>query len=112
MKEQEIAALVQRQRDFFATGETLKVDFRIRQLKKLRDAVNQNQEKIQAALKEDLGKSGFEGFMCETGLVLSEISCQLRHIRRFAYKPNGHNQGQAHPHTLPCTFLCVHIFGG
>ena len=51
MKEQEIAALVQRQRDYFATGETLKVDFRIRQLKKLRDAVNQNQEKIQAALK-------------------------------------------------------------
>ena len=43
-----------------------------------------HEERIHDALKRDLGKSGFESYMCETGLVLSEISYMLRHIRSFA----------------------------
>ena len=31
-----------------------------------------------------MGKSDYEGFMCETGLVRSEISYMLRHVRRYA----------------------------
>ena len=30
------------------------------------------------------GKGGFESYMCETGLVLEEISYMLKHVRRFA----------------------------
>ena len=84
MTPQEIADLARRQRAYFATGETLEVDFRIAQLKKLRDAVEKNQDAIEKALKEDLGKSGFESFMCETGLVLSELSHLIRHTPRYA----------------------------
>ena len=35
-------------------------------------------------MKTDLGKSYFEGFMCESGLVLSEISYMISHTKRFA----------------------------
>ena len=74
------------QRAYFQTGATLPVRFRIQMLERLRDAVKQYEAEIAAALAADLGKSGFESFMCESGLVLSEISYMIRHVRRFAGK--------------------------
>ena len=79
-----IDEILQRQRAFFQSGATLDVDFRIRALKKLRGAVDRYEKEISAALTADLGKSDFEGFMCETGLVRSELSYMIRHTRRFA----------------------------
>ena len=79
-----IDEILQRQRAFFQSGATLDVDFRIRALKKLRGAVDRYEKEISAALPADLGKSDFEGFMCETGLVRSELSYMIRHTRRFA----------------------------
>lgn len=76
--------ILQRQRAFFQSGATLDVGFRIRSLKKLLEAVNRHEDEICAALTADLGKSDFEGFMCEVGLVRSELSCMIRHTRRFA----------------------------
>ena len=79
-----IDEILQRQRAFFQSGATLDVDFRIRALKKLRGAVDRYEKEISAALTADLGKSDLEGFMCETGLVRSELSYMIRHTRRFA----------------------------
>lgn len=84
MTQEAIAALVQRQREFFATGATLDVNYRIAALKKLHKTLTEREADIAAALREDLGKSATEGYMCETGLVLDEISYMLRHIRDFA----------------------------
>ena len=84
MTNEQIAAIVQRQRKFFESGATLPVAYRIDALKKLRNALMDNEDAIARALQEDLGKSSTEGFMCETGLVISEISYLLRHIRSFA----------------------------
>ena len=84
MTNEQIAAIVQRQRKFFESGATLPVAYRIDALKKLRKALMDNEDAIARALQEDLGKSSTEGFMCETGLVISEISYLLRHIRSFA----------------------------
>lgn len=81
-----IDQLLDSQRKYFRSGATLPVSFRIEMLKKLRRAVQKYEKEIEAALKEDLGKSDFEGFMCEVGLVLSEISYMIRHTRKFASK--------------------------
>ena len=43
-----------------------------------------NEGKIADALRSDLGKSDYESYMCETGLVISEISYMLKHLRSFA----------------------------
>ena len=84
MTEKEINDIVVRQRNYFQTGATLPVDMRIVGLRRLYAAVSQNEKEIQDALKKDLGKSGFESYMCETGLVLEEISYMLKHIRSFS----------------------------
>ncbi len=78
------ADLLARQKQFFQTGVTLSLAFRIAQLKKLRAAVIAHEEEIAEALKEDLGKSAFESYMCETGLALSEITYMIRHTKRFS----------------------------
>lgn len=84
MNEQEIKAVVSGQRNYFLSGSTLNVDTRIAALNKLKDSIIHHEPEIHEALQRDLGKSNFESYMCETGLVLSEISYMLKHIRSFA----------------------------
>lgn len=81
-----IDEVLQSQRKYFRSGVTLPVEFRIEMLKKLYRAVKKYEPQIEAALAKDLGKSDFEGFMCEVGLVLSEISYMIRNTRKFAKK--------------------------
>lgn len=84
MNQQEIQSIIQTQRAFFDSGATLPVDSRIQALKKLQSHILRYEEEIGEALKQDLGKSSYESYMCETGLVLSEISYMLRHVRSYA----------------------------
>ena len=81
---QNIDEILTKQRRYFRSGATLPVSFRIAMLKKLYAAVKKYEPEIGAALNADLGKSRFEGFMCETGLVLSEISYMIRHVKSYA----------------------------
>ena len=53
--------LVQRQREFFATGATLDVEFRNQALRRLQAAIQRREAQIKEALTQDLGKSAFEG---------------------------------------------------
>ncbi len=75
-----IHKIVESQRRFFRTGTTLTVSFRKEMLRKLLGAVNRYEEEIGEALATDLGKSGYESFMCETGLVRGEINWMLQHV--------------------------------
>lgn len=84
MTANEIIEKINSQKNFFATGTTLPVKNRISALKKLKTNIIKFQDEIHAALKADLGKSASESYMCETGLVLSEITYMLRHIRSYA----------------------------
>lgn len=83
MTEKEILKIVGIQKDFFRSGKTLDVSFRITHLKKLYDVIKQKEDKIAGALYKDLGKSKSEAYMCEIGLVLSEISYMLNHIKKW-----------------------------
>ena len=84
MTKSEIEAIVKKQREFFLTGKTLDVKFRLDALKKLKKAIEDNTDKINEAIKADLGKSAFESYMCESGLTLSEISYIIKHTRCLA----------------------------
>lgn len=84
MDPKNIDQILNKQRKFFRSGATLPVSFRVEMLKKLYASVKKHKAEITAALKEDLGKSEFEGFMCEAGLALTEISYLIRHTKRFA----------------------------
>ncbi len=84
MTNQEIQALLENQRNFYRSGATIPVKFRVEQLKKLYATVKKYETEINDALKADLGKSHYEGFMCESGLVLTEISYMIKHTKNFA----------------------------
>ncbi len=84
MTNNEIKQLVEAQHTFYKSGKTLSVDFRISQLKKLYSVVEKYRSEINDALKADLGKSHYEGFMCESGLVLTEISHMIKNTKKYA----------------------------
>ena len=79
-----INEIIIKQKEFFNTGKTLDVKFRKENLKKLYMAVKKYEDETNKALKADLGKSDFEGFMCEVGLSLTEISYMIKNTARFS----------------------------
>ncbi len=84
MTNQEIQSLLEKQRAYYRSGATIPVKFRIEQLRKLYNTIKKYETEINDALTADLGKSHYEGFMCESGLVLTEISYMIKHTRKFA----------------------------
>ena len=84
MTELEVKNIISSQRNYFLSGATLNIDFRMQALQKLKTCIIKYEDEINAALKADLGKSPFESYMCETGMVLSELSYMLKHARSFA----------------------------
>ena len=79
-----ISAILQNQRTFFATGRTKDVSFRIAYLKKLEHWIDAHHADIFAALRQDLNKPQFEAYATETGMVLDELKFVLKHIRRWS----------------------------
>ncbi len=84
MTKDEIQTIVKKQREFFNTGVTLDVKYRIAALKKLKAVMTRDIDEINAALKADLGKSAFESYMCESGLSLSELDYMIAHAKKFS----------------------------
>ncbi|HNF48400.1 MAG TPA: aldehyde dehydrogenase [Chitinophagales bacterium] len=79
-----IPQIVQHQRDFFNSGKTKDIEYRISQLKKLRKIVVDNEQLIMDALKKDLHKSDMEAYATEVGFLLADIDHTLRDIRKLA----------------------------
>ena len=84
MNPEEIRDIVARQKTYFSSGITLPVEFRISALRRLQDAIRRRESELMDALQADLGKSASESYMCEVGIVLSEISFMLKHVRSYA----------------------------
>ncbi len=84
--------IVQAQRRFFRTGATLDVNWRITQLKKLKQAVLDHQQMLEKALYEDLGRSPVEAYLCDLGPIIVEVNEILRGLKRWA-KPEKHFSG-------------------
>ena len=78
-----IEMIVQKQKAYFATGATLPYRARMDALNKLEKAIKDREQDIYQALYADLGKSEMEAFMCEVGLVLSEISWMKKHLKKL-----------------------------
>ncbi|WFR58299.1 aldehyde dehydrogenase [Anaerocolumna sp. AGMB13025] len=80
----EIQEIVKKQREYFKTGVTTPVSFRLNALKKLRKAILTNESRILTALKQDLNKSEAESYMTEIGMVLEEIKTLVKHTPKWA----------------------------
>ncbi|MCR5278663.1 MAG: aldehyde dehydrogenase family protein [Lachnospiraceae bacterium] len=87
-----IHQIVSTQREYFNTGATLPVDFRIRQLKKLKETVKRHEADMIDALHADLGRHSTEAFFCDIGTIIAEINEALHGVRRWA-RPERHFSG-------------------
>ena len=85
----DIERIVATQREFFQTGATLPVKYRLKALDTLKRAIQKYEGELLEAMHTDLGKSASEAYMCEVGLTLSEISHVRSHLRRWA-RPEWH----------------------
>lgn len=84
MEQEQIKALIQKQRNFFLGGTTMPVKYRKSALIKLKNAIKQYEPKIMEALKTDLGKGEAESYMCEIGMVYEELTYMIKHVKKFA----------------------------
>lgn len=89
---EKIHEIVLSQRQYFKTKETLDVNFRISQLKKLKNALISYEKDILNALYEDLGRSESEGYLCDIGSIILEINEYIKGIKRWS-KPEIHFSG-------------------
>ena len=90
--ESDIRQIVDAQRTFFYTGKTLDIDWRLRQLGRLKKAITENQAALEEALYEDLGRAPMEAYFCDIGSLILEINETMRGLRRWA-RPETHFSG-------------------
>lgn len=81
-----IEAILNKQRAFFMSQKTKNVNFRIEQLKKLREIIKQKENEICKALELDLGKSSTESYMAEIGMVLEDLRYVIKHTKKWSKK--------------------------
>ncbi|SKB63215.1 aldehyde dehydrogenase (NAD+) [Salegentibacter holothuriorum] len=80
----EIAKIYKAQRAFFSSQETKSIDFRLQQLKKLKKAILQYEDKVNEALWKDLHKSKEEAFLTEISLLIEELNYHIKNLKSWA----------------------------
>ena len=81
---EKIHSIVARQRDYFRSNQTLDIAYRMKMLRRLRDAIKMYEADLAEALRTDLNKSYEEVFMTEISIVLGEIDNFLKNLARWA----------------------------
>ncbi|WP_283591430.1 aldehyde dehydrogenase [Clostridium butanoliproducens] len=88
----DIKDLVDIQREYFYTKETLSIDFRLKQLILLKNIIKKNEDKILEALNKDLNKANFEGYATELGIVLEEINYTVKNLKKWSRPKRAKSQ--------------------
>ena len=89
---EDIHQIVLNQRNYFSKQETYDVSFRIKMLKKLKNAVIKYEDELSQAMAKDLGRSAHEAFLCDIGPTILEINETIKGLRKWA-RPETHFSG-------------------
>ena len=81
MEENKFGALLKKQKDFFLTGKTKDLSYRIVALKKLRATISVHEKEILAAVYADLHKAEIDAFATELSGVYNEIKVAIANVR-------------------------------
>ena len=76
-----IKEIIEKQRAFFASGDTLSSEFRREQLKKLLEALKKWEKALCDALWSDLHKSAEEAILTELSIVSGEVKNHIKHLK-------------------------------
>lgn len=75
---------IEKTKAFFNSKATLSIEFRIEQLKKLKNTIVHYQSQIESALWADLRKSPEECYLTEIFVTLQEINLHIKHLKSWA----------------------------
>ena len=81
---QQIIAIRNAQKEYFASGATLDIKFRKAMLKKMLEAMDKWEKRLTDALWTDLHKSYEEAYMTEISIVKGEIKSHIKNVCRWA----------------------------
>lgn len=81
---QDVELILEEQKKYFDTQVTKDIDFRIRQLRRLKESIKKYEEQILKALNKDLGKHKNEAYMTEVGYVYNSITHVIKNLKKWA----------------------------
>ncbi len=84
MEREEISAIIESQRKFFATRKTFDIGYRLEILKKMRSVIIEHEEEIVDAIWQDFHKPRFEVIATESRFVIKELNYAIRNLKRWA----------------------------
>lgn len=84
MKNSSIPETLEAMRHFYHTGNSFEPEFRKTMLRKLAEGIHRHEEELCDALFKDLGKSSFESYSTEIGIVLNEIDYHLKNLQKWS----------------------------
>ncbi len=71
------------QKEFYLSNQTKSVKFRIKQLKILKSALQENEKYFYEAIYEDFSKSSFETYATELSLIYSELNLAIKKLKKW-----------------------------
>ncbi len=84
MTTEELKKILEDQKVFFATGKTLDIEFRLKNLKRLRSLILQYENELRHALYIDFKKPYFEVLGTESRFSVAEINILIRNLRKWS----------------------------
>ncbi|MDU4694356.1 MAG: aldehyde dehydrogenase [Paenibacillus sp.] len=78
-----VAEIVRAQQQFVQSGATRPVEFRLRQLERLKAAITRYEMRILEALQRDLRKPELEGYSTEVGYAYDSIGYVMKRLRQW-----------------------------
>ena len=81
---EQIVRLAAAQKQYFRTGQTLDISYRLTALKALKAAILKHEKSLTDALWADLHKSYEEAYLTEISIVLGEIDNHISNLRSWA----------------------------
>jgi aldehyde dehydrogenase (NAD+) len=84
MEREEIRAIIESQKKFFATGKTFDVRYRLEVLKKMRSVIIEHEQEIVDAIWKDFHKPEFEVIATESRFVIKELNYAIRNLKRWS----------------------------
>lgn len=76
--------IVTKQRRYFNSNQTKDLNFRIEQLKKLKQLLQENEQRMEEAIYADFSKSAFDNYSTEIALLYLEINETVKKIKKWS----------------------------
>ena len=73
-----------KQRVYFSQNHTKPVEFRIQQLKKIKELLKTNEKLLYDAIYMDFKKSGFDTYLTEFAVPINELDIAISHLKRWS----------------------------